>query len=415
MTLNVRRVTEEIRTRNWVEYGAQALMSQKPIPFRVDERLSVQVLDRDLPALRASAAQLTAELGQAEDSTERKVLAEALGTIEHPLAIAFLVKTLEHGESGAGVIAVKALSRFETPEALRGLLTALRHRDCDVRAAAIRAGTRYWDRPEFHDAFIPLLGDPDYTARERAIRALTGTTDPALWRRFAELVRDPSQEVRIAASDALGKTGSPSVVGDLQIAYDGEADSMVRHRLRAALTALGSPPAPLPDDAPSLAKLLDSPHEDERVAAVRKLGKLNTPEARQALVEALKSKCDDSRFYAIAEAQRLRLREAAGTLMELLNHSDPCTRRDAATALAVMKHTQAAPAIARLLFDSDSSVRLAVPACLSFLSDPSVIPALKEALKTEKAPKVAKEMRRAIKDLDRQRQGAKKERLGKPE
>jgi len=41
MTLNVRTFTKEIRTRPWLEYGAEALLSQKPIQFRVDERLSV--------------------------------------------------------------------------------------------------------------------------------------------------------------------------------------------------------------------------------------------------------------------------------------------------------------------------------------------------------------------------------------
>ena len=242
---------------------------------------------------------------------------------------------------------------------------------------------------------------------------LTGTTDPALWRRFAELLGDRKQVVRIAAADALGKTGDPSVVGDLQIAFDGERESMARKHIKASLTALAHPPDPLPEDARLLTKLLDSPHLDERTAAVRKLGKLNTPEARQGLVKALKSECFQTRFDAIAQVKQLKCQEAADTLIELMGHPNPFTRMLATMALGEMRHTRAAPAMARLLFDSERNVRRAVPNSLSLLGDPSVIPMLKKALKDEKDREVAKKMRSAIKYLERRQEG-KKEGLTKP-
>ena len=387
--------------------------SGKRAAIKVKEHVTVQVLPASFEVLRQRARELAGRAAHCHDWSEVRVLAEALGVIEHPLVIPFLVETLQADNAAAASRAVEALGRFDEAEAVEGVLKAVSHRDCDVRAAAVRAGSRYRDRPKFQNAFVGALDDSDYTVRQRAVRMLTGTTSPALWRRFAELLRDREQGVRIAAADALGKTGDPSVVGDLQIAFDGERESMARKHIKASLTVLAHPPEPLPEDARSLTKMLDSHHLDERTAAVRKLGKLNTPEARQGLVYALKSECFQTRFDAITQVKQLKCQEAADTLIGLMGHPDPITRMLATVALGEMRHTRAAPAMARLLFDSERNVRRAVPNSLSLLGDPSVIPMLKKALKDEKDREVAKKMRSAIKYLERRQEG-KKEGLTKP-
>ena len=377
--------------------------------IKVKEHVAVEVLPENLEVLRQRAGELAGRAARCREWRGIRVLADALGAIEHPLVIPFLVETLQARSTAAASRAVEALGRFDEAEAVEGTLEAVSHRDCDVRAAAIRAGARYRDRPEFRDAFVQRLADPDGTARERAVRMLTGTTDPALWRRFAEFLRDPDQAVRIAAADALGKTGDPSVVGDLRIAFDRERNSMARKHIKAALTTLAHPPDPLPTDARSLTKLVDSPHLDERRAAVRKLGELNTSEARKGLVHALKSECFHTRFDAITQVQQLKCQEAADTLIGLMGHPDPVTRVRAAVALATMEHTKAASAVARLLFDPQPIVRRGVPGSLALLQGPSAIPALKKALKDEKDPRAAKSMEDAIKYLERQGQERGKE------
>jgi len=373
----------------------------------VKEQVAVRVLPENLDALRERAGDLAERVAHSRDSAEVKALAGGLAVIEHPLVVPFLIRTLEADDWLARFLAVGALGHFDEAEAVEGVLRTMSHRDCGMRAAAIRAGARHRGRPGFRDALVQSLADPDGTVRARAVRVLTGTVDPALWRRFAELLRDPEQGVRVAAADALGKTGDPSVVGDLRIAFVLERDSVVRKHIRTSLTALAHPPEPLPEDARSLIKLVDSPHLDERLAAVHGPRKLNSPEARQGLVLALKSKCLQTRFAAITQVQRLKCLEAADTLIELMGHPDPATRMQATLALATLKHTRAAPAMARLASDPAPVVRRSVPASLAALGDPSVIPTLKEALKAENDPEVARQIRRAIRCLERQQEGKK--------
>lgn len=147
-------------------YGKVA--SGKRAAIKVKEHVAVKVLPENLEVLRKRAGELAGRSAHCHDWSEVRVLAEALGAIEHPLVIPFLVETLQADRASAASRAVEALGRFDEAEAVEGVLKGVSHRYADVRIAAIRAGARYRDRPEFREAFVQRLDDPAYRARARA-------------------------------------------------------------------------------------------------------------------------------------------------------------------------------------------------------------------------------------------------------
>jgi len=381
--------------------GAGRAVGPSRRTLSVDEETQVTVLPPDSEALRGAVERILQAIPQEKDSRQRVALGAALASVEDPVVIPTLLQALRTCDSWAAVQVARGLARFDDERASAALLNVLRSGDPSVQKAVVEAVALRTDDPEFGAAIEGCLTHRDYLVRLAAVRALSGSSRPAVWRRFAELLRDPSVFVRMLVAEALSKTGDATVVGDLQIALSKETNGAVRDTVKASLEALGHPPKPLPNDAASLTTMLSSPHEEERRAAARRLAELNTPAARAGLAHAVSGPCATTRFDAITHVKRLKVKEAVPSLMKLLDDGDSVTRIRSAVALARIGHKEAVHAIAKQLTDPAPHVRRAIPGALGSLGDPAAIPALEGAIAVEKDERALRNMRGALAHLRR--------------
>ena len=196
-----------------------------------------------------------------------------------------------------------------------------------------------------------------------------------------QLLRDRHWEVRVEATEALGRLKSsealPPLLGCLR-----DDDKEVRAEAARALGQLGDP-----GGVEALVNALVEPDVGVRQAAVRALIKISPsweqlPAAKEAAPNvwaALRQKDPAVQFAAAEVLRRLGespsasppppdKREAAiSTLIELLRDPDPDLRRTAAQSLTRLTARRAAADLEAALGDSDSTVRQAAATALKAL------------------------------------------------
>ncbi|HUU12700.1 MAG TPA: HEAT repeat domain-containing protein [Terriglobia bacterium] len=261
-------------------------------------------------------------------------------------------------------------------------------RDASVRAAVI-ISLPSTEKKDFLKLIRPAVNDADPSVRSAAISALVLFGDTGSLRQAVDRLRDPVEEVRIAAATAIGRAGSDDLVSELRkIVDDGNEVESVK---LAALTGLGASER---DSASDL--LIDALSAHEELAdhildaIARKTGsrelryliekfKDADPVLREKLTFAFRrmgTAGQDAMLGLLGEEIGSLRPHVARTLEEMgfveatirkLMHRDPEIRRDAAARLSLVGTNAAFRGIVQAARDPDPEVRVQVVRALERL------------------------------------------------
>lgn len=186
--------------------------------------------------------------------------------------------------------ALKGICAFP-PELIFPRLEAFlrNHDDAQVRNAAIQAFPRYGEKATSY--LLELLQDVDPDIRIFSALMLGSTRDPLGMEGLIAALKDPSENVRHAAAESLGKLRDHRAIPPLIECL--QSDFWTQYPAAVALGEIGDPAAIEP-----LTALL----EDDmlRQAAIRSLGSIGDPAAVPVLVEMLTQNDPETRDDTIA-------------------------------------------------------------------------------------------------------------------
>lgn len=241
---------------------------------------------------------------RSEDPQTRAAAVRRLAERDRAKAVPVLVRMLEDRDARVRVEAADRLGHLKAAPAAKPLGALLRDADARVRLAAVAALVRYGLGPA-EDYLVGAVMDPNRLVRRAARNGLAdlGMPRPEQQRRVASLriVRHRRDlvarlpERRVAAVRALGRSGRPEVVPDLEkLAADPYA--VVAEAATEALGLVGTAEAAAalerlaarPQDGRRLAMrglraILEGLHEVARPLAIRLLSDPDLPLRRAAL------------------------------------------------------------------------------------------------------------------------------------
>lgn len=171
---------------------------------------------------------------------------------------------------------------------------------------------------------LALTTDTDSGVRERAAQLLAAAKNSRSIPPLVSALRDESEGVRRAASEALVRIGMPAVES-LIAALQGP-NSTARAGAVGVLGKIGAPAVP------PLVPLLGSPAQGARGAATEALGKIGEA-AFDSLVEALADAKPEVRASAVEALGLARIERAINPLTGALADPDPQTRAKATESL----------------------------------------------------------------------------------
>lgn len=302
----------------------------------------------------------------------------------------------------------------------------------NVRASAARAVARLgYDKalPRLHSA----LSDEEWVVIS-ALEALAEFRDESSTDRIAALLSSPSETVRYAAVEALGRLGSrrgsAALLARLGTATDFEKTALVR-----SLVQIGVTPS-MTEVYDLLIALLGSEDWDDKLIALRGLASLRDPRAIRPIADAAGSLdpsepesderlaeiggilsafgCGgamtsllgdgDLRFRAkvliIESLGGLRCAEAVPGLIALLDGNLREVRRASARALAEIGGDASIETLRESIDDRDGHVRRAAAAALGRIADRASFEPLLRALTAERYPDVFAEMVKSLLLID---------------
>jgi HEAT repeat protein len=183
----------------------------------------------------------------------------------------------------------------------RGASGAVEDMIGDARWFVVRNGVRLLPEVAGGRAVEHLaraLGHHDPRVRTEAARALARVAGDRAVRLLLTMLGDPDEAVRSATVDALGTAGGREVVPALLDRLGVETEANVQVEILRALGRIGDPRA-----VPSLSRRVTTGsflvgQTDVRLAAVRALWALGTPEARTVVMQALEDPDPDVRGAA---------------------------------------------------------------------------------------------------------------------
>ncbi len=239
------------------------------------------------PAVKTAVAAL-----DSPNAEERRSALRSLAQMNHPAAFGALVGAVQHTLRDVRVDAAFMLakqSNYQEQAAVPGLLDALQDDDVRVRVAAIKALGDIGAPSAVPELLHILNKDTDNDMRWAATGALGkmgATAVPGL----VEALQDEDWKVRRSAADALWGLREPSAAPALVEACVDRND-VVRQAVAAALEALGE--AAIPGLAQAI-KTSENPQVRQKAADM--LREMATPASLEALQQAVGSKPLTRRF-----------------------------------------------------------------------------------------------------------------------
>lgn len=256
--------------------------------------------------------------------------------------------------------------------------TLLEHVDRGDVSGAVQRYTRLYEpgEPEglraLHELALRVLraGLQDAGPYERNVLAgvLAAHGEPGALEVLERGLASSDHLVRQGAAEALGGLNSPAALSRLRRLFERGGDGR-----RLALRALAGAPRSAVLDL--FLRALRSSDPSLRVMALRGLGRLRAPEAREPL-RALWS--DESRplvaGYAAYCLAVLGDRPALAELKDRLRDPSPGTRDQAAALLGFVEDPSVAPLLREALYDPSAFVRSSASASLTRFHDRSGLP-----------------------------------------
>jgi hypothetical protein len=142
------------------------------------------------------------------------------------------------------------------------------------------------------------LGHHDPRVRSEAARSLARVSGDRAVRLLLTVLDDPDEPVRSAAAEALGTAGGREVVPALLDRLGVETEAPVQIDILRSLGRIGDPRAVHSVSRRATAGSFSVGHTDVRLAALRALWALGTPEARTVVMQALEDPDPDVRGAA---------------------------------------------------------------------------------------------------------------------
>ena len=244
----------------------------------------------------------------------------------------------------------------------------LRSRYAFVRERAAKDLGRSTD-PRAVEALVAALRDEDFLVQQAASEALGRIGSPAV-ERLIVAVGDLEQRsmARLVAVEALGSTGDARAVDPLlKVLQDGDD---LRSTAATALGAIGDPRA-----LTALVAVLSHGEYTERVAAVRALGKIGDARAVEPLMAALADLCIEAREALDAIDPNWRAStiamQAVPRLVAALKDTSAAVRCRTAEALREIGDTRAVEPLVAALEDADKDARRAAANALKEIGGPA--------------------------------------------
>jgi len=255
------------------------------------------------------------------------------------------------------------------------LLDALKSEYFTVRAKALWALAAIGEERTVSD-LLPLLKDPEDEVRIAACKAVAKFRDPSTFDEITNVLLDDLKiEVRQAAAKALGDTRHPAAIPFLMEAL---RDSYWWYEKEQAvsvlLTAIENMGEAVVD--PLIDALADKEGTVRKFAAMilSKLGDIRAIEELGMALYDLHHEVGE----AAAEALTKFGSQAVDILIESLNHPEAAIREHAVTALGKIQDVRVAPVLIEMLHDPDRVVQKKAMASLANLRDERAIPALRQ-------------------------------------
>jgi HEAT repeat protein len=241
------------------------------------------------------------------DAAERTLAITLAGRAGTPECVRGIVQSLQDPAPTVRRTAASALLTLRSGESISGLSQALSDPDVEVRVEAVRA-LSVIDDDNVLDPLITALKDPEMRVRDVSGEALVRWRSPAVARRLAIALTNPS--LRRPAGEVLARMGNSAVdpLVDILMEDDSELAGTVGHLLESLvgpdvfLTRLGSMD---PNDrlravealgairgergVDGLVRALSDPVESIRVRAVGLLGEIGNDRAFEAVKQAFLS------------------------------------------------------------------------------------------------------------------------------
>jgi HEAT repeat protein len=268
------------------------------------------------------------------DAAERTLAITLAGRAGTPECVRGIVQALQDPAPTVRRTAASALLTLRSGESIAGLTRALSDPDVEVRVEAVRA-LSVIDDDNVLDPLITALKDPEMRVRDVAGEALVRWRSPAVARRLAIALTNPS--LRRPAGEVLARMGNSAVdpLVDILMEDDSELAGTVGHLLESLvgpdvfLTRLGSmdPSERLravealgairgERGVDGLVRALSDPVESIRVRAVGLLGEIGDERAFEAVKQAF---LGDPVLEVVTAAEE--------TLKRLQSGSDPASAR----------------------------------------------------------------------------------------
>ncbi len=377
--------------------------------------------------LGADSEKAVPELTRALDDPElRGMAAEALSMTEsgHMAAVPVFVDRLSDREAGHYAsmtlarmarenpsIAQRLLEEFHSPapHVRAGVSTAFGAAGGDCGLAAVPAMVRALDDPESMvrsaaaeglarlgpaaSAAVPrlakaLMEDKHDWTRRNCAAALGLVGDLRGRDALASALKDPFNDVRGAAVEAIARLGGPQAPATLMPALKDASPSV---RL-AAVRSLGSLKART--SARAIVGMLRDENHEISSSAVYALGQIGDPDTAEALAEVAKSEKSTMRSLAATALGEIESPRVVEPLIGLLSDPDSATRHYAARSLGKTKDPRAIAPLIGVIRSVDGTGRYEASMALGQIGDSAVDPLL-VALKDD-APEVRVAAARAL-------------------
>lgn len=215
---------------------------------------------------------------------------------------------------------------------------------------------------------IPVLQDPDPTARRRAVEALAQLGGDEAAGALVLMLQDPDDNARTAAGNALAAIGADAVEPLIRYlaTWQGPAGTVVPALLGELRSERG---------LDFLTAHLADPEPAARAAIASALGRIDSDRALPPLLELLRDMVDEVRIAAARAIGDVQNESAVDALLDEMADENPLVRAAAVEALGRIRSPKSVDILSRASTeDPDRNVREVALAALRRVSTGAVTP-----------------------------------------